>query len=196
MSRRNACLRLSLSGGHAWWCFFYGCSSVLSCVVGVLTTRPIRTRARIQRNSKALRRAPMGVNVRGLLGTGLRTMTRPKIATVLAFLAAPWVPAIVGATGTPITNASFATDLPNRLPLTLVFVFYSYAAIFVLAVPVYVALRRFGLVNVWSILAAGVLGGAVVAMLIRQPSFVTVSDFVSTCSMGLGSAVVFWLIWR
>ena len=136
------------------------------------------------------------MNVRGLLGTGLRTMTRPKIATVLAFLAAPWVPAIVGATGTPITNASFATDLPNRLPLALVFVFYSYAAIFVLAVPVYVALRRFGLVNVWSILAAGVLGGAVVAMLIRQPSFVTVSDFVSTCSMGLGSAVVFWLIWR
>jgi hypothetical protein len=124
-------------------------------------------------------------------------MTQSTKASVLAFLIAPLIPAVAGAVLTPVTSGSGVNiDPASVLGLTMVFAAFSYAAAFVLAIPAFVALQRFGLVNVWSILLAGVLVGAAVSVLMRMPNAVTARDLVVTCSMGLCSAIVFWLVWR
>jgi len=123
-------------------------------------------------------------------------VTRPQKATAIAFLTSPWIPAIIAAVGFPITNESFVADLPNRLLLTPFLAAYSYAATFFLAVPAYLALSRFGLVNVWSILAAGILGGVAVHVILRAPNGIDGNGLLQSCSAGLCGALVFWLIWR
>ena len=77
---------------------------------------------------------------------------------VAAFLIAPLVVAV----GVPVLSLRVSSAAPSALPLTIL-VTYVYGLFFtvVLALPLFLALKRFGWVNVFSAILSGLVVGAV-----------------------------------
>ncbi len=113
-------------------------------------------------------------------------------ATVLAFLVAPVLPAVVLATISPsLTDGK----LGPILGFVLVFYWFALMAGLLIGGPVFWALRRYNLVSAWTAVPSGALVGILVLVLINPPS----PDWDLAAlysSMGAASALAFWLLWR
>jgi len=112
-------------------------------------------------------------------------------SALLAFLVATTVPPVFGF----FTSDIFSGNLLEQLIGSFI-VFYPFttAAIIFIAVPTYLVLSRFQLVNFWTTTCTGLMGGAIVAVAFRSGD-VQVKDFVVMCSLGLITALVFWFIY-
>jgi hypothetical protein len=115
----------------------------------------------------------------------------PTLATFLAFLAAPVVPAITLAT-------SVARDFGSPQMLKLFFPFYGLSMLVTLAVgvPAYFILARVISIRYWSATTVGLLIGALVATLFRIPKAPGLEDYLVMGPIGAISGFVFWLVWR
>jgi hypothetical protein len=110
-------------------------------------------------------------------------------ATLLGFALAPLVPAgVFSATSPGLTGSSGATAIG------LVPIFYVFALLFtgVLAVPLYLCLKRWGGVTWRSVLIGGTVIGAA-AMTVMQA---TAEAAVFGAGIGASEALVFWAIRR
>ena len=114
---------------------------------------------------------------------------------VAAFLVAPLVVAV----GVPVLSLVVSSAAPSALPLTIL-VTYIYGLFFtvVLALPLFLVLKRFRWVNVFSAIFGGLVVGAVGATLVFNGNhslqrLIALGE-VSTLSACAG--FVFWLIAR
>ena len=114
------------------------------------------------------------------------------VRAALGFLVAALLPAVAGALLTPAVRG----DIQALLGMTVVFLFFSAAAIALFGVPAFLLLHRFGLVRWWSAMGAGVLLGAIIGVAIRLPGTPQLQDLAVMALMGAASALVFWLVWR
>ena len=117
----------------------------------------------------------------------------PAKATVLAFLVAPVLPAVV--------LAILSTDLTDgELGPTLgfVFVFYWYAltASILIGGPLFWLVSRYASVSWWSAVPSGLLAGVIVWLLLggNEPEWSSETTIYSC--VGAASALSFWLVWR
>jgi hypothetical protein len=113
-------------------------------------------------------------------------------ATVLAFLVAPVLPAVVLATISPsLTDGK----LGPILGFVLVFYWFALMASLLIGGPVFWVLRKYNLVSVWTAVPSGALVGVLVLVLISPTS--PEWEFAALySSMGAASALAFWLLWR
>lgn len=118
-------------------------------------------------------------------------MNKPA-AIGIALLSASLVPALAFSMLTPILRGQFSVAQLGLIPVFLVF---SVVAIVLIGTPVYFVFRALHLVNWWSSLAAGCLGGAAVGLVLRLPAGPAPRDFLILCPVGAASAFVFWLVW-
>jgi hypothetical protein len=125
----------------------------------------------------------------------LRQMNVPTIkkaaVAAVGFLSASLLPAVVFAVLTPILGDRFSIV---QLGLVPVFFVFSAAAVLLIGTPMFLILRALHLVNWWSALVAGCLGGAIVSVILRLPAHPVPGDFLIDCPTGAASAFVFWLI--
>ena len=105
---------------------------------------------------------------------------------VLGFLAAPLVP-LAAATMVFPRQAYISDALSNMLTAG----FY-----LVVGVPVFVLLRRRGILNTLSMSLSGLVIGALAALLFRWPHQSATYDILVMAPTGFVSAMVFWVIWR
>ena len=115
-------------------------------------------------------------------------------ATILAAVAAPFVPAFFGALGTPIARESFNTDIASVLGLTVVFYPFAFVLGNAIGLPLFFILRRQGLVRWWSATAVGALAGAFAAVATRGEIYLP--DFPVLMPEGALAGLVFWALWR
>jgi hypothetical protein len=121
-------------------------------------------------------------------------------STAIAFLIAPLVASLILAVFSPIDGRVVNTDITFLLGLTGIFYVYAFLGTCLLALPLYVVLRKFHLIRWWSTIMAG---GAIGTILLVALSAGHLSVFVTNpvtvliwlCS-GSVAALAFWLIWR
>ena len=115
--------------------------------------------------------------------------TKRIAATVVAFLLAPLVPPMVLAILSPLV-----TDIGSFLKWTSIFYFYSALATTIFGIPVFLALRQFKLINVWTAILSGFFIGLVVAVCLHFPPLP--AEAIRMAVLGAIATFVFWAIWR
>ena len=118
----------------------------------------------------------------------LGTVTR---RTVVAFLAAPLVPALLYALFDSTRAGSAEGNVLGFLVVASIVYWYAGIATVVLALPTFLVLNRFHLVSWWSSVGAG----AILSLLFAETLFGQ-SDFALLGSLGALAGLAFWLIWR
>ena len=117
-----------------------------------------------------------------------------RVATILGFLVAPWV----AAAGVFVSSGRII-GYDSAIGLIPLFYLYSLGFAVVLGAPSYYLMRRYGRINGWSTLLAGVLIGVVVATIVNLP-YKPRPHALLICSLVGGiSTFVFWMIlaaWR
>ena len=114
---------------------------------------------------------------------------KPTYATVLGFALAPLVPAGVFSMTSPgLTDGGWLTAI------LFIPIFYTFTLFFtaVLGVPLYLCLRRWGLVTWWSALMGGAAVGSAVLMALQA----TAEAAFFGAGVGATEALAFWTIWR
>ena len=113
--------------------------------------------------------------------------------TIAGFLVAPFASAVMlWAVGVLWRNA----DPVATLGLIPILYLFTAAPLIVVGTPIYLVLRRFDGLNVWSILASGAGAGSLAAIGLRLPSLPTTHDIELCACVGTLTSLVFWLIWR
>lgn len=110
-------------------------------------------------------------------------------ATILGFLLAPLVPAVMlSLTSTDLTNGGW------KVTYAWVIVFYHFTLIVTgaLGVPLYLAVRRWGQITWWSVLLSGAAAGTALCTVIQA----TARPALFGAGAGAAEALVFWIIWR
>lgn len=120
-------------------------------------------------------------------------MKQKAASLVLGFLAAPLVPLAVATVVFP-RQAYIGDALSNML--TAGFYLVALAYTLVVGVPVFVSLRRRGILNTLSMSLSGLVIGALAALLFRWPHQSATDDILVLAPTGFVSAMVFWVIWR
>jgi hypothetical protein len=95
---------------------------------------------------------------------------------------------------TPTSQEPFNTDIVSVLGLTAVF--YPYVLVLggLVGLPLFLILRRIGMVRWWSATLGGALAGAAAAYLVR--GYFYPKDFAVLVPEGAAAGFVFWLVWR
>ncbi|WP_110257948.1 hypothetical protein [Undibacterium pigrum] len=115
-----------------------------------------------------------------------------KSATILGFIFAPLIAALMIALRSPI----FSLQDFTAYGLILFFYFFTLITTILLGVPAFLLLDHFKLVTWWSTVGVGTVIGGLVGILIRLPSVPHLNDLLPMTPIGTVSACVFWLIWR
>jgi len=115
-----------------------------------------------------------------------------KSATILGFIFAPLIAALMIALRSPI----FSLQDFNAYGLILFFYFFTLITTILLGVPAFLLLDHFKLVTWWSTVGMGTVIGGLVGILMRLPSVPHLNDLLPMAPIGTVSACVFWLIWR
>ena len=114
-------------------------------------------------------------------------------AIILGFLIAPMVPVAGAAVLSPPSNAE---DLYLLAVMSAIVYVYGLFLTGVLALPAYLILRRFNLVNFLTSVITGLLISLIFSIVIHIQNVTTFEDsFVKSCS-GACAGFVFWLFWR
>lgn len=115
-----------------------------------------------------------------------------RIATVLGFLIAPFVPVVVG---TAIKPPSKPEELGTFLVIGAIVYIYSCGLMAIFGVPAYLLLSRRNLVRWWSALLVGLLVGIFMGTIFRLPNQPRLEDLFVMALTGALAGLVFWLIW-
>lgn len=115
-------------------------------------------------------------------------------AAILATLAAPLVPAFLGALITPLRGGTINTDLTSVLGLTVVV--YPFALVLgsIVGLPLLLVFRRYHLAGWWSAALSGAIAGAFWVGVITLRF-----DLRNSVLVGIEGALAgltFWAIWR
>jgi hypothetical protein len=114
-------------------------------------------------------------------------------ATLIGFLAASVVPAILMAIFAPLTNdRSFFTHV---ITFTVAYPFSAIAAA-LLGAPLYLLLHRFKLIFWWTAVIAGAAVGVAMVRMITIGGHLDLLTALRFAIMGAVSGFVFWLFWR
>jgi hypothetical protein len=122
-----------------------------------------------------------------------RTLNRQTRFTILAFLAAPAVPAL--ATLMAIAPVMITAPEKSALLFATVFSFYGYALFIAapIAVPAFLVLRKRNLITWWSATFTGAIPPIALLLAFR---FAEPLSYFSFSALGGLSGFVFWLVWR
>ena len=121
----------------------------------------------------------------------MRISMRQWQATLLGFLAASLLPAVFQATVFPLSGER---DVASISATFLVAYWFSALFVGILGVPMFLILRRLGLVSWWSAAIGGTLGGVMVPfILINNPEVAVLTRFTV---LGAVSGLLFWTCWR
>jgi len=112
---------------------------------------------------------------------------------VAGFLAAALFAAVAGVVLSPGLTSG---DVVTMLGLVPIFFVWSGVATGLLGVPAFLLLNYFGLVRWWSATGAGLLIGAIVAIVFNLPNTVELQGLWVMALVGAIAALTFWLIWR
>ena len=134
---------------------------------------------------------------------------RSSTSTVLAFLAAPVLPAIAAGLGTPVTSTAqtflgpVSADPVTVFGFALLFYFVALPISIVLGVPALVVLRSYNLIRLWSAALVGSIIGMLGILIIVGDRVLRTRSFAQDAHVlllygGIGaiSGLVFWLVWR
>jgi len=113
--------------------------------------------------------------------------------TVTGFLAASVVPSLFFALFTPLSDS---LDFVSFAGTFLVTYQFSVLALAVLGIPTYLLFRRFNLTSLWLAIAAGVVGGVLVAILIRLPDWPDSRGLLTFGVLGAATTFTFWMVWK
>jgi hypothetical protein len=116
---------------------------------------------------------------------------RSTYAAIVGFIVASLIPAIAFALVNPLTDRGSAKSF---LGWVFVFYLYSFLVTLFMGVPVFLVLRRFGLIRWWSALASGSAIGSLVVVLVN-PSAAASRDMVLAVGAGALAALGFWAVW-
>jgi hypothetical protein len=119
-------------------------------------------------------------------------IVRRVTAGVLAFAAAALVPAVILSATTPLFEG---TDVVPRIGMLPVFGFFSAAAVALFGIPLFLLFLRFGLVRWWSVLGAGLVGGALVGVIVSS-NRLQAPAVLFMSGIGIAAALAFWVVWR
>ena len=114
-------------------------------------------------------------------------------APLIGFLLAPLVAAVLGVLLTPLAVEG---DLLSKLELLPIFYFFSLMVEIFFGVPLFLLLWRFGAINLWTSLMAGIAVGMVATIVLKLPSIPELRDFMSMPLIAAVSALCFYLIWQ
>jgi hypothetical protein len=109
------------------------------------------------------------------------------VRTIIAFLVASFVPALIGAALTPI---------PPRSAFLVGFYAYSLLAALLFGVPAFLILRYLGLIRWWTATGTGLLVGALLGLVLRLPYPPEARDVLIMGLSGTATGLTFWLIWK
>jgi hypothetical protein len=123
----------------------------------------------------------------------MKASTGNRIIVGVGLLLACLVPAVVFAVLTPIHRGDFSFVQFRLVP---VFFPFSVVAITIVGAPLYFFLRAFHLVNLWTALLAGCIGGALVGVVLRWPGYPSPSELIVLCPTGAASGFLLWLTLR
>ncbi|TKR32756.1 hypothetical protein FCE95_00015 [Luteimonas gilva] len=112
---------------------------------------------------------------------------------LVGYCLASFTPAVTMALLTPLGSDRFTFWQFGLVPVFFVF---SSIAVAVIGIPLYLALRAMKLVNGWSALISGGMGGALVGAILHLPAAPKPADLLVTCLVGAVSGFVFWLVLR
>ena len=115
------------------------------------------------------------------------------IAAAIGFMVASLIPAVIIAVISPLDGVR---DIRSILSSALIFYPFAVAFVVLLGLPTFLLLRPFRPGHWWSATIVGFLLGAIVAAVVRLPSFPALRELLQFGSMAALSAVAFWLIWR
>lgn len=117
-----------------------------------------------------------------------------RIGSGLAgYVVAALIPAVVIALTAPVTGEP---GLSIAL-VTFLFVFpLSLAVVAIVGFPAFLVLRRFAPGRWWWVLPVGFLLGLLVVVVVFWPAMPRPQSVVYFGTIGAGSALAFWLIWR
>jgi len=127
---------------------------------------------------------------------------KPEIATVLAFAAAPIVPALGYSVAWYRAGLVSAT---SALELSFGFYYFSAIVMIVLAVPLAFVLRHFNLARWWTAILGGFSIGLIVAVVedwrpggspLLHGDPATIRAAIMNVALGALAGLVFWLIWK
>jgi hypothetical protein len=113
-------------------------------------------------------------------------------ATIGAFLTAPLITAIAGVVIFPVAIES---DIYGKVFWLLMFYFFSTMLAVLMGLPAFYLLRHLRLIRWWSVIIAGFIIGAIVALSRLELSIFLVQDILIMGSSGGAAGFVFWLIW-
>lgn len=117
----------------------------------------------------------------------------PPMLVAAATVCSALVAAVLAAVATPLRTGDFSLYQLGLLPILFMF---SLLALTLIGLPLYFLTRKWVGENLWAVLSLGLLGGALVSVIIRLPSKLVVSDLAVNCPIGMLSALVFWLVLR
>jgi hypothetical protein len=134
--------------------------------------------------------------------------TKEKDSVALAFLTADLVSAALFTVLPYVTGDSASLQSPVYLALSLLIgICYTAVPITILALPLYLVLRRTGLINRWSALVIGIIIGGITAWVLERPSrgvsayiHLDWSDHAVRLMAGFAAiggiaALSFWSVW-
>lgn len=84
----------------------------------------------------------------------------------------------------------------NHLAMIPVFFVFSLFAVTIVGLPLYFTARKFNFHNWHGACLFGVLGGALISVIIRLPSSPLLNDFLVNCPIGVATALTFWFFTR
>jgi hypothetical protein len=117
---------------------------------------------------------------------------RTTTAAIVGFVAASLVPALVFSLLSPIAGR-FDWEIALRgFPI---FFFFSLLLTAVLGVPAFLVLLALKLVRWWSALAAGLVIGGLIALLLGFPNAPQLNTLVGMGGTGAAGALAFWVVW-
>lgn len=117
----------------------------------------------------------------------------PPVLVAAATVCSALVAAVLASAATPLRTGDFSLYQLGLLPILFMF---SLLALTLIGLPLYFLTRKWVGENLWAVLSLGILGGALVSVIIRLPSKPVVSDLAVNCPIGMLSALVFWVVLR
>ena len=111
---------------------------------------------------------------------------------LVSFLAASVVPPLLFALFTPLSDE---LNLASAAGTFLVTYQFSLVAMLFLGIPTFFLFRRFNFTSWGLVVAAGVVDGALVAILLRLPNQPDLRDVVQLAVIGAAATITFRTVW-
>jgi hypothetical protein len=114
-------------------------------------------------------------------------------AGVVGFLVAPLISALILSATTRLFEPG---DIAGRVGMVPVFYYFSAIATVVLGLPAFFLFLHFRIVRWWSVLAGGMVIGALMGAIVGAPNHAQLPDMLLMAAAGSVAALGFWVIWR